>query len=97
MAAARLRRLPRRVRDAPAQCQAFDITFPRPDGRGLHRRALLGPVGHMAIEASGEEEHPFCACCFPTKSFETFRPLLQAGLEFRKQYVILQTRGQPAA
>jgi Family of unknown function (DUF6348) len=131
------------LRDTPEQCQAFDITFPQPDGAGLNRRALLGPVGHMAIEAISDEEHPFCACCFLTKNFEAFRPLLeadafygirlfaahndrgasqadcrvngqdwevgkralvsyadtwpQAGLEWRKQYVILQTRSHGPA
>ena len=131
------------LQDEPERCQAIDITFPRADGPGLHRRAMLGPVGHMAVEARpDDDEHPFCACCFLRKSFESFMPLLendafygirmfaahddsggsqadcrvngqdwdagkrallayaetwpQAGLELRKQYVILQTRRQQA-
>lgn len=136
------------LRDTPEQCPAIDISFPRPDGPELHRRALLGPVGHMSLDAiagnrpAGEEEHPFCACCFLTKNFEAFRPLFetdafygirlfaahdddgrsqadcrvngqdwddgkrallsyadtwpQAGLEWRKQYIILQTRVRAA-
>jgi len=66
------------LRDAPEQCQAFDITFPQPGGPELRRRAVLGPVGHIGGQADGEEEHPYCPCCFLTKSIETFRPLLQA-------------------
>ena len=124
------------LRDAPERCQAFDITVQRPDGPHLHRRAVLGPVGHMG--GRDNDEHPFCSCCFLTNTFEAFKPAVEsgafygirmfaahnenggsqadcringqdwetgkkallsyadtwppAGLEFRKQYIILQTR-----
>lgn len=134
------------LRDTPRLCQSVEITFPRTDGPALHRRAVLGPVEYMSSATIGgtykvgEDEHPFCPCCFLRNTFETFQPLLAndvfyairmfaahddhdksradcrvnggewddgrqaliayadtwppAGLEQRKQYVILQTRVQ---
>lgn len=53
-------------------CTAMDMEFPEPAHR--IRRALLGPVYHLASRNTEfEEEHPFCPCCLLTNSFEAFR------------------------
>jgi Family of unknown function (DUF6348) len=121
-------------------CQGIEFSFPQTDGSKLRRRAVLGPIGHAALDREplpSDAEHPFCPCCFLTNTFDSFKPLMesdgfygirffaargedgspqadcrvngvdwedgkrallsyietwpQAGLEFRKQYVVMQT------
>jgi hypothetical protein len=129
------------LRDRPEHCMAMEWQFERNGLPGLSRRALLGPVGHLAAhpERAKGGAHPFCPCCLLTNTFEAFRPLVeadgfyairllasrdengstqadcringsewesgkralcsyadtwpQAGLEMRKQYIVLQTVG----
>lgn len=52
------------------------------DGRfeGVERRVVLGPVVHWAQraeEASSEDDHCFCPCCFVTKDMDAFEPLFR--------------------
>ncbi len=74
------------LREKSRQCQAFDLTFQQADGPGLHRRALLGPVGYKSLaallreEGEGDAEHPFCSCCFFTNTLQTFAPLLEVDV-----------------
>ncbi len=129
----------------PKTCTTMVMSFPEKDGQpARHRRAILGPVAHLMVNPppSGEEqEHPFCACCLLTNSFEGFKELFEsdaflglrlfamrnaegtpmadcrvngedhepgaealrqyaqtwpeAGYEFRKQYVVLQSIDKP--
>jgi hypothetical protein len=65
-------------------CAVMEMAFPEKDGRPARkRRAVLGPVVRMGQQPppapGGEEEggHCFCPCCLLTRSFETFRPLIE--------------------
>jgi Family of unknown function (DUF6348) len=130
------------LRPKPQTCTTMEMTFPAKDGQPPRtRRAVLGPIAHMAQNPpDGPEEHPFCPCCLLTNSFEAFRSLIEAdgfyglrlfaaraedgkpmadcrvngddwdagaqalreyvgswpaaGIEFRKQYVIVQSVAQ---
>jgi hypothetical protein len=63
------------VRNSLETCSAMDLDFPEPARR--IRRALLGPVLHLASrDIEIEEEHSFCPCCLLTNSFEAFRQQL---------------------
>ncbi|MFN0136473.1 MAG: DUF6348 family protein [Phycisphaerae bacterium] len=50
---------------------------------GRMRRAVLGPVAHFRqqpLQKTGRaevDEHEFCPCCLLTKSYETFRELVE--------------------
>jgi len=141
----------------PENCTTLRLAFPAKNGRPAYtRRAVLGPITHYAkkpeiyesppaINSAGEkcEIHEFCPCCLLTKSFDTFKVLLEgsafygirlfasrdaegvamadcrvngedwqkgaealqkyvatwpdAGFEFRKQYVVLQTVGNDSS
>jgi len=73
------------LRDKPGSSTFMDLEFPEVGGVARKRRAILGPVAHLATEpppsysnGEGEEEHPpFCTCCLLTNSFEAFKPLLE--------------------
>ena len=53
-------------------CTAMDMEFPEPAQR--IRRALLGPIVHLARhDFEIQEEHPFCPCCLLTNSFDAFK------------------------
>jgi hypothetical protein len=51
---------------------------------GTTRRAVLGPAGRMALEASDDAggEHTFCPCCMLTNSFDAFHTLIQSEAVF---------------
>ncbi len=69
------------LRDRPEQCQTFEIEFPRDPGSALTRRAVLGPVGHLAAHperAADDAGHPFCPCCLLTNTFAAFQPFVEA-------------------
>lgn len=52
-------------------CDALD--FESQDSSCYVRRALLGPILHLAdSDIELDEEHPFCPCCLFTNSFEAF-------------------------
>ena len=127
------------VKERAEHCSALEFKWEN-DVLARRRRALLGPIGHMAAHpapAASEVEHPFCPCCLLTNTQAAFAPLIrsddffgirllairnddgsaqadcringedfragqqalcdyvqtwpQAGYEFRKQYVVLQT------
>lgn len=73
------------LRDNPENCTMMELEFPEVAGVTKKRRAILGPVAHLATEpppsysrGEREEEHPpFCTCCLLTNSFEAFKPLLE--------------------
>jgi hypothetical protein len=73
------------LRDHPESCTTMELEFPAIKGVATKRRAILGPVAHMATdprdqaaEAKINEEHPpFCTCCLLTNSFEAFKPLVE--------------------
>jgi hypothetical protein len=72
----------------PASCTTMVMSFPAKDGNPERiRRAVLGPVAHFMQnppregEVAPSEEHPFCACCLLTRSFEAFKDLIE-GDEF---------------
>jgi hypothetical protein len=79
------------LRDTPEQCMVFEMSFERgDDAPPLHRRAVLGPIGHFAAEQptiapqnpSPEDEHPFCPCCMTRSSFEAMKLLLSEDTFF---------------
>jgi hypothetical protein len=67
------------LRAEPELCSAMEMTFPAKNGKPeLVRRAVLGPVTHMAqTPPDAQQEHPFCPCCLLTNSFEAFRDLFE--------------------
>jgi len=69
------------LRVKPQSCTMMEMTFPAKDGEPERvRRAVLGPVTHMAQtppNAAAEGHPPFCPCCLLTNSFEAFRDLIE--------------------
>lgn len=67
------------LRVSPDTCTAIGMTVEE-----VQRRVVLGPPMHMARDARPdlEADHPFCPCCFVTKSFEVFRPFLESTSVF---------------
>lgn len=66
------------LQEQPATCTMLRMEFPANDGKPARvRRALLGPVARLMTNppapSSEVEEHPFCACCLLTRSFEAFK------------------------
>jgi hypothetical protein len=68
----------------PESCTAMEMAFPAKEGKSARvRRAVLGPVAHFMQTPPSDsggtppEEHPFCACCLLTRSFEAFRDLIE--------------------
>jgi hypothetical protein len=68
----------------PKICMTMVMDFPAEGDRPARvRRAILGPVAHLTTqppsttEANPPEEHPFCACCLLTNTFEAFKSLIQ--------------------
>jgi hypothetical protein len=81
------------LRPKPEFCTMLEMAFPAEGSRPARvRRAILGPVAHFMQEPpkrsaeTGPEEHPFCPCCFLTKSFDAFREFIEGegfyGLRF---------------
>ncbi|MBY0461518.1 MAG: hypothetical protein K2V38_29735 [Gemmataceae bacterium] len=69
------------LRERPTACTYMEMVFPPAGDRPKRvRRIVLGPVGHYAERrpaAAEPEEHPFCPCCLLTRSWETFRSLIE--------------------
>jgi hypothetical protein len=92
-------------RDKAEHCLTFEMTYPpRESMAPLNRRALLGPVVHFVSGAttldggSKEENHPFCACCLLTNTFEAFRSLIEADKFFGIRMVAVRDQtGSPQA
>jgi hypothetical protein len=43
------------------------------------RRAILGPVAHLQVQQSApQDEHPFCPCCFFTRTGRVFQHVMNA-------------------
>lgn len=88
------------LRVKPEACATMEMTFPAKDGRPERvRRAVLGPVAHMAENPpDGPEEHPFCPCCLLTNSFEAFRSLIEGDAFYGlRLFVLRDGDGKPAA
>jgi hypothetical protein len=92
-------------RDKAEHCLTFEMRYPLRDGMApLNRRALLGPVAHfvsgaVALHGGSEEgDHPFCACCLFTNTFEAFRSLVEADKFFGIRLVAVRDQtGSPQA
>lgn len=66
------------LRDEPEVCTCIGMDVPLASGGEVRRRVVLGPPLHAAQKQSdADADHPFCPCCLITKSWETFRPLIQ--------------------
>ena len=94
-------------------CMAMVMEFPAQDGRPARtRRALLGPVMHYMQnppvdsqspsdnerQRSTEDEHPFCACCLLTRSFEAYKELIEgAGFYGIRLFAARDGSGAPQA
>ena len=78
------------LRDEPKECTIMDMAFPEEEGRPARRRRIvLGPPGRYVLgPAAGDkapscgEEHSFCPCCLTTRSFDAFKPLMEADETF---------------
>ena len=77
------------TRASPTECTSIDQKIIDPTPRV--RRALLGPVSHVASRtATAEEEHPFCPCCLLTNSYEAFRTHLEGDGYFAVRLLALR-------
>ena len=66
------------LQQSPEHCATMRMRF-NDEEEVQPRRIVLGPVEHYAaIEASEEEEHPFCSCCLFSNSGKGFLPFLKA-------------------
>ena len=71
------------LRDEPENCTTMVMEFPETDSRPAYtRRAILGPIAHYTEdpppEIADEDDHPFCPCCFLTRSHEAFEDQIQS-------------------
>jgi len=77
------------INNSLVSCTAMDMEYPAPEHR--IRRALLGPVSHIASRnIDGVEEHPFCPCCLLTNSFEAFREHFKQNEFFGIRLLVLR-------
>jgi len=62
----------------PKVCTRMELTLPAKGNEPpKKRRAILGPVGHLQAQKQAvEEEHPFCACCFFTRTGKSFQHVM---------------------
>lgn len=71
------------------RCAGMDMEFPGSAHRV--RRAVLGPVSHVASrDADVAEEHPFCPCCLLTNSFEAFRSHFDSEATYGIRLLVLR-------
>ena len=96
------------LQDKLGQCMAMEMTFPANDGVPARtRRGVLGPVAHLrqgsaaadGVEGSSDEkDHPFCACCFFTRTYEAFKSLIESdGFYAIRFYGARDNTGEPQA
>ena len=93
------------LRPTPGSCMTLVMDFPAREGKPARtRRAILGPVAHFMekppaqAKESVPEEHPFCACCLLTKSFEAFREFIEGdGFFCLRLFAARDTDGKPQA
>jgi Family of unknown function (DUF6348) len=90
------------ARGKAEKCTEMRLSLPAKDGKVTKvRRAVLGPVSHFAQSppaVTTPEEHPFCACCLLTRSFEAFKDLFQGdGFFGLRLYAARDQNGAPAA
>ena len=89
------------LRVKPQSCTMMEMTFPAKDGKPERvRRAVLGPVTHMAqTPPNAAEGHPpFCPCCLLTNSFEAFRVLIEGNAFYGlRLFALRDGDGNPSA
>jgi hypothetical protein len=95
------------LREKPANCMVLELSFPATEAAPARaRRAVLGPVAQFrtspppapASQPASAEEHPFCACCMFTNSFEPFRSIVQGeGFHGIRLYAARDENGIPQA
>jgi len=99
------------LRPKPHVCTMLEMAFPAKDGAPSRvRRAMLGPIMHYAASPSAIDEgstlaqadagdaHPFCPCCLLTRSFDTFRELIEGdGFYGLRLYAMRDEGGTPQA
>jgi Family of unknown function (DUF6348) len=102
------------LRPKPQACTMLEMAFPAKDGAPARvRRAILGPVMHYVASPSANnggstadtpeqgdagDAHPFCPCCLLTRSFETFRELIEGdGFYGLRLYAMRDSEGIPQA
>jgi hypothetical protein len=102
------------VRQKPQTCTMLQMEFPAKNGVPARvRRAILGPIMHYMespsarnedstraadAPAQGDDAHPFCPCCLLTRSFETFRELIEGdGFYGLRLYAMRDADGAPLA
>ncbi|MGP0067264.1 MAG: DUF6348 family protein [Isosphaeraceae bacterium] len=78
------------------------------------RRAVLGPVGHLRANptavthescptqpgeaGTGDDDHPFCSCCFLTRSIAAFKSLIEGdGFRAIRFFAARGVDGSPMA
>src|SRR5215470_17608029 len=98
----------------PQACTMLQMEFPAKSGAPARvRRAILGPIMHYMespsarnedstpaadAPAQGDDAHPFCPCCLLTRSFETFRELIEGdGFYGLRLYAMRDAEGAPLA
>lgn len=59
----------------PKACMVMQADFPAEGRRAARtRRGVMGPVAHLRQRPEPQgEEHPFCACCFFTRTMPAFK------------------------
>ena len=89
------------LRVKPQSCTMMEMTFPAKDRKPeLVRRAVLGPVTHMAqTPTDATEGHPpACPCCLLTNSFEAFRDLIGGDAFYGlRLFALRDGHGNPGA
>jgi len=84
------------LRIKPQSCTMMEMIFPAKNGKPeLVRRAVLGPVTHMAqTPFDAAEGHPSaCPCCLLTNSFEAFRDLIEGDAFYALRLFALRDGG----
>jgi hypothetical protein len=89
------------VREIPKACHSWQLSIPPKDGLPeIRRRAILSPVAHFLErpQAAHDETHSFCPCCLLTRTYEAFRPLIEAdGFYGIRLYAALSADGTAQA
>jgi hypothetical protein len=88
----------------PKSCTAMEMALPADARRPARvRRAVLGPIAHFVQQPppsppGGEEDHVFCPCCLLTKTFDAYKPFMEAdGVACVRLFAAREPDGTPQA